>query len=201
MRSRTVWRDQLTIPNALSVFRLTAAPFLVVLALADRRTEVVALFLAMTISDWIDGKIAILLDQRSAIGPRLDSVADLLMYSSLLAASVILDGPRLLDEWPWLAAPMAAYLAAGAASLAKFGRWPHHHTRLAKISWGLMLIGAVAFLAMGVRWPLRVALLGAALASVQSAFITRVLPQWQEDVPSVMAARRIRDARASLDTL
>jgi len=115
-----------------------------------------------------------------------------LMYMALLMSAVILDGPRLLAEGPWIAAPMVAYLGAGVFSLAKFGRWPHHHTRLAKMSWGVMLVGAVAFLWGTSHWPLRVALVGASLASVQSMLITRILPQFRSDVPSVAAARRIR---------
>jgi CDP-diacylglycerol--glycerol-3-phosphate 3-phosphatidyltransferase len=182
-----------TLPNVLSLFRVLAAPGLVMLAARDQRLGVVVMFLAMAASDWIDGKLAILLDQRSNIGPRLDSVADIMMYGGLLISALVLDRDRLAAEWPWIAAPIAAYLAAGSLSLARFGRWPQHHTRTAKISWGLMLVGAVAFLSDWSLWPLRVGLISATLASVQSVLITRTLTEWREDVPSVSAARRMRD--------
>lgn len=185
-------RRRLTIPNALSLLRILVAPGLVVLAASDRRLEVVALFVAMTVSDWIDGKLAIWLDQRSDIGPRLDSVGDAVMYVALLVSAYLLEGDRVLSEWPWIAVPIVAYLAAGALSLAKFGRWPNHHTRMAKVSWGLMLVGAIAFLGGWSRWPLRVALAGATLASAQSALITGILQEWRADVPSVSAARDLR---------
>jgi CDP-diacylglycerol--glycerol-3-phosphate 3-phosphatidyltransferase len=162
------------------------------LAASDRRSDVVVLFLVMAVSDWIDGKLAILLDQRSEIGPWLDSVADAAMYVALLVAAVLLEGDRLRSQWPWIAVPIALYLIAGALSLAKFGRWPNHHTRLAKISWGLMLVGAVAFIGAWSLWPLRAAFVGATLASVQSMLITRILPEWRPDVPSLSAARVIR---------
>lgn len=193
--TRDVWRQRLTIPNALSVFRIVAAPVLVGLAVSGERNAVVLLFVAMAMSDWIDGKLAVLLDQRSDIGPRIDSAADLMMYGGLLLAAIILDGTRLLSEGAWIALPVLAYLVAGAFSLAKFGRWPHHHTRMAKISWGLMLLGAVVFLGEVSRWPLRVALISAACASGQSVLITRVLPTFLTDIPSVAAARRVRLAR------
>ena len=182
---------RVTIPNALCLFRILAAPVLVVLAASDRRPEVVVLFLAMTASDWIDGKIARLFDQRSKIGPRLDSVADAVMYGALLVAVVLLDGDRLRAEWPWVSLPVVVYLIGGAASLTKFGLWPNHHTRMAKISWGLMLVGAVAFLEEWSIWWLRVALVGATLASLQSLLITRILPGWRADVRSISAARAI----------
>jgi CDP-diacylglycerol--glycerol-3-phosphate 3-phosphatidyltransferase len=184
----------LTVPNALSLFRILAAPVLVVLATSDRRSWVIIVFVAMTISDWIDGKLAIWLNQRSRIGPRLDSVADLLMYAALLASAVVLDANRVASEWPWVGAPFTFYLLAGTLSLKKFGRWPHHHTRMAKISWGIMFLGAVAFLADWSRWPLRLGLLSATLASIQSMLITRTLTEWREDVPSMSAARQIRSS-------
>ena len=191
--ARATWA---TIPNAICLFRILASPCLVLLAMFGRRSDVVALFVAMALSDWIDGKIARWFHQRSKIGPWLDSVSDIAMYSSLLLAVVLLDGPRLGAQWPWVSAPIVLYLAAGAWSWARFGRWPNHHTRMANISWGLMLMGAVAFLGEWSVWPLRVALIGAALASVQSMLITRTLPEYRSDVSSISAARRI--ARSAL---
>jgi len=190
-----VRRQRVTIPNAICLARILVAPGLVVLAASDRRSEVVVLFLVMTASDWIDGKLAIVLDQRSEIGPWLDSVADAVMYVALLVAAILLEGDRLRAQWLWVVVPVALYLVAGALSMAKFGRWPNHHTRMAKISWGLMLLGAVAFLGAWSLWPLRAALVGASLASVQSMMITRILPEWRPDVPSVSAARVIRRSR------
>lgn len=180
-----------TIPNVICVLRILSAPVLVYLAAVDRRSDVVVLFVAMAASDWIDGKLAILLDQRSKIGPWLDSLADGVMYTALLISVILLDAEQLFTEWPWVSLPIATYLAAGVMSRAKFGRWPHHHTRMAKISWGLMLIGAVTFLGGWTRWPLRVALLGASVANVQSMLITRALSEWRADVPSLAAARRM----------
>lgn len=190
-----VHATRVTIPNAICLLRILASPGLVMLAASGRRADVVTLFIAMAVSDWIDGKLAILLDQRSEIGPWLDSVADIAMYSALLVAAILIDGQRLAAQWPWICLPIALYLIAGASSRAKFGRWPIHHTRMAKISWGLMLMGAVAFLGNWSLWPLRAALAGAALASVQSMLITWVLPEWRTDVSSVSAARRIRRSR------
>ena len=107
-------------------------------------------------------------------------------------AVVALEGDRLRSQWPWVVVPIALYLIAGALSVAKFGRWPNHHTRMAKISWGLMLVGAVAFLGAWSLWPLRAGFVGATLASLQSMMITRILPEYRSNVPSVSAARIIR---------
>ncbi|MBZ0113832.1 MAG: CDP-alcohol phosphatidyltransferase family protein [Thermoanaerobaculia bacterium] len=185
-----------TVPNALCVFRIVAAPFLFVLASQGRRIELVVLFVLMALSDWLDGKVARWLDQRSAIGPTLDSVADLTMYFALLIAMIKLEGRALLAIWPWLAVPIATYGMAGIASLARFGRWPSHHVRMAKISWFLVLGGAVFFLAQGSLSLLQLAMVTTTLANLQSLAITRVLPQWTSDVPTITEAKRLRAARA-----
>ena len=186
----------LTIPNALCAFRMLAAPFLVVLAAHEQRLEVVVLFVLMAGSDWLDGKIATRFNQRSAIGPALDSFADLLMYAGLIGAAWFLDSAKLSAAWPWFLLPLVAYLVAGISSLAKFRKWPSHHTRMAKISWFLVSVGTVVFLLSGSLWVLQLAMVTAALASLQSVAITQVLSEWTTDVLSVSAARRLEQERA-----
>lgn len=181
-----------TVPNALCVSRIVAAPFLYLLASQGRRIELVVLFVLMAFSDWLDGKIARWLDQRSAIGPTLDSVADLAMYFALIVAMIRFEGRTLLGIWPWLAVAIATYALAGIASLAKFGKWPSHHARMAKVSWFLVLAGTVLFLAQGSLWLLQLAMVTTTLANLQSLTITRVLPQWTTDIPTVAEAKRLR---------
>lgn len=182
----------LTIPNGLCLFRLAGAPVLVELARRDRRDLLVLLFVVMALSDWLDGKLAILLDQRSKLGPVLDSVADVAMYLGLAASAMVLEPDLLRAESVWLVFPVVSYLIAGLASVLRFGTWPSHHTRAAKLSWFLILLGAVAFLTRGVVLPLRFAMLTATLANLQSLVITAVLPEPATDVPSIAAARELR---------
>lgn len=186
-------RRWLTLPNAIGALRILAAPALVLLALSGRRVEAAVLFALMAVSDWLDGKLAVLLDQRSAIGPALDSVADLAMYGALAAAMIVLEPEALAGDWPWLAVAIAAYVVAGLWSLARFERWAFHHTRTAKVAWLLALVGGVLLVLRGLVWPLKVAVLGATLASVQSVAITSILPEWRADVGSISAAKRVRE--------
>jgi cardiolipin synthase (CMP-forming) len=84
----------------LKLSGLASSPFLVALALAGQAMPVLVLFLVLEASDWIDGKVAIVLEQRSTLGARLDTVADLTMYAALLGALAILEREVLLTEWP-----------------------------------------------------------------------------------------------------
>lgn len=182
-----------TLPNIICVLRMLASPVLVVLAARDERLALVSLFMALTLSDWVDGKLAILLDQRSRLGPYLDSFADLAMYASLLTAMVWIDGDRLLGELPWILVGAASWAAMVAFSFAKFRRWPSVHTRSAKFTWGLAAIGVVTFLGGWAVWPLRLAFASGTLANLHALAILRVLPFWQADVPTLKAARAVRD--------
>ncbi|HVS14019.1 MAG TPA: CDP-alcohol phosphatidyltransferase family protein [Thermoanaerobaculia bacterium] len=189
-------RRVVTVPNALCALRLAGAVALPLLAAGERRSAVLWVFAAMALSDWLDGKLAVLLDQRSVLGARLDSVADVAMYASLGAATLLLDGARVLAEWPWWGAAALAYLLAGLYGVRRLGRWPSYHTRIAKTSWLLVTVGALVFLGGGSAWPLRLALGVVALGNLESLAITRVLPEWRADVSSIFAARRIREQAA-----
>lgn len=82
-RSKTVLRDFRNTPNQLTFLRLCLTPFLV-LALLDGyyRTGFI-LFVMAGITDGLDGLLARILKQRTALGQYLDPVADKLLLSTL----------------------------------------------------------------------------------------------------------------------
>ena len=57
-------------------------------AFAERPRVFLWLFLFLSATDWIDGKLAILLDQRSVLGALLDTWADAALYAAKDAVSV-----------------------------------------------------------------------------------------------------------------
>ena len=81
-----------TIPNLLSGLRLIGAPVLIVLAVADQPRAFLVLGLVLLFDDWLDGKLAIWLQQQTTFGARLDSVADAVLYASLLFGIAWLKG-------------------------------------------------------------------------------------------------------------
>ena len=68
--------DVLTIPNALSFYRLLAAPAIIWLALEEHRDLFVVLLCISLITDILDGLIARTFRMESKLGARLDSFAD-----------------------------------------------------------------------------------------------------------------------------
>lgn len=81
----------LTVPNAISVLRLLLVPVFAVL-LADGQDLWALVVLAVAgASDWLDGKLARALNQRSRLGELLDPAADRLFIAVTLVMLVIRD--------------------------------------------------------------------------------------------------------------
>jgi CDP-diacylglycerol--glycerol-3-phosphate 3-phosphatidyltransferase len=180
----------LTIPNIICGIRLVGSFVLIPIAWADRSELFLWIFLVLAMSDWIDGKLAILFNQRSVFGARLDTWADTALYTALLVGSVMMHGETLLAEIVWFIPPMATYLISTAASLWKYRRWPSYHTRAAKTGWFLSLIAAIGLFTDWSLWPLRVALAFSALTNLETLAITIVSPAWRVDVTSIYHAWR-----------
>lgn len=80
----------LTVPNLLSLLRLAGIPLFLWLLLGPHDDLLAVLVLALSgLTDWLDGKLARLLNQSSRLGALLDPVADrLYTLSTLLAFGV-----------------------------------------------------------------------------------------------------------------
>lgn len=176
----------MNVPNALAGIRLLASPGLLVLAFLGQDVPFLALFLLLEATDWLDGKLAGLLDQRSTLGARLDTVADLAMYAALVAGLAVLEGEVFFREWPWMAPALAGYVVSWSSSLVKFRRIPSYHAWSAKVSWLLALLATVSLLTLGDVVLLRVAAVTVALANVEATAITLLIDTPRADVASVL---------------
>lgn len=97
----------LTWPNALSAARLAGVPVFLWLVVGPR-TEVtdwiaIAVLAVAGLSDWLDGKLARMLDQGSRLGQVLDPAADRLYIAATLIGLAV----RAIIPW-WLVAVLAA---------------------------------------------------------------------------------------------
>ncbi len=184
---RTFW----TVPNVLCLIRIAGSVVLLGIAWRELPRVFFAWYLFLAATDWLDGKLAVRWHQRTVIGARLDSLADVLLYGAVLFGMMILEGDTLLSEWPWIAGAVVSYLASSAYGYWKFGKIPNYHTRGAKTSWLLMIFALWAMLFQWSLWPLRMAMLGVTLTNLEAIAITTILPQWQADVISVFRARSI----------
>lgn len=182
-----------TVPNVLCLVRLLGSFGLAALALDGRGEAFIWLFVALMLTDWLDGKLAILLRQKSVLGARLDSWADAALYAALLFGALWLHGATLRAELGWIVMAVASYAVSTLAGFGKYGRWPSYHTRAAKTSWLLIAVAAVCLFEGWALWPLRVAAVAITLTNLEAISITMLSAQWRADVESVfhvLAERR-----------
>ena len=82
---RLLTREQvLTIPNAMSAFRIVLIPFIIWTYAGDRHYLAFALVLLSALSDMLDGLVARKLNMMSDFGKFIDPVADKLTQAALL---------------------------------------------------------------------------------------------------------------------
>ena len=176
----------MNLPNALTALRLAVSPALAVLALAGEGRLFLYLFLALEATDLLDGLAARLLDQRTELGARLDSLADMVMYGLLLGGLAVLEWEVLVGEWPWIALVPATYAASWTLSLVRFGQMPSYHTVTARVSYFLVIGATAGLLALDLVWPIRVAAGAVAVTNLEAVTITLVLETPRSDVASVL---------------
>ncbi len=185
---RTLW----TVPNILCLIRMVGAVGLVAWAWTQHPVWFAGLYLALALTDLIDGPLARWLNQRSDIGATLDSVADVMLSASLLLGVALLRWELVQQEWPWILAGISGYLLAVGMAQWKFGRLPSYHTWSAKVSHLVVVLAGLLVVLLGWGWPLRVAALAALVTNLESLLITHSLSVWQADVPSLLALRRLQ---------
>jgi len=85
-------RRVLTVPNALSAFRILLIPAFVILLASDRTRLAGFLLLGAVVStDWVDGVVARRTGQVTELGKLLDPLADRLAMGAALVTFVVLD--------------------------------------------------------------------------------------------------------------
>ena len=175
-----------TIPNIICTIRLIGSIWLFWVAMQDRLVLFTWVFVALSLSDTVDGRIARWFNLRSDFGARLDSFADSVLYGAMFFGLFWFRDDVLLQEAPWWIVGLLSYMLTTGAGLWKYGRIPSYHTRGAKISQWFVLAGTVCLLLDYTIWPFRVAMFLVTLTNLEATAITWLLPKWQADVLSIL---------------
>jgi len=120
-------RIPLTIPNILSLYRLFMFPvILLMLALKQEMVYAILVVISLNTDVW-DGFIARRFNQQTAIGARIDSLADIGVYITALTGITIFKineiGP---DAWLYYVF-VASYVITHLSPLIKFGKIQSFH--------------------------------------------------------------------------
>jgi phosphatidylglycerophosphate synthase len=184
-----------TVPNAICVLRLLGAVPLVWAAHQGHREIFLWIMIALLLSDWLDGGLAAVLDQRTVLGSRLDSAADALMYASIALSLWWLEGAAIREHLGWILAVAGSWMASAGTGLVRFRKLPSYHMWSAKISWFLAACAALLLLIAGNPELLPWALGTATFANLHAIGISLTLPEWKADVWSLREALRLRQGK------
>jgi CDP-diacylglycerol--glycerol-3-phosphate 3-phosphatidyltransferase len=84
----------MNVPIALTLIRIVLVPLVIVFLISSQRVHVIiaaVIFLAASLTDWLDGLIARRTNQVTRLGTLLDPVADKLLVSAALVSLVQVD--------------------------------------------------------------------------------------------------------------
>ena len=182
----------LNIPNILSLFRIIAAPFLLLTGWFGMPTLFFILFGFMLLSDALDGIIARMMDQTSELGARLDSYGDILTYLSTPLAVWWLWPDLVKEELYFIIAAIIIYILPAVFALAKFGKLASYHTWITKVSAVLMSAGVVLLLGFENNLLFHYAIYFLVIEMVENIVITIILPKQKSDIHSIWHALKER---------
>jgi len=182
------------IPLALTLLRVLLAPVIVLLAVYHAPPAAfAACLLAAALSDYFDGALARRFKVVTTTLRRLDSIADTIFTLAALLAVWLLH-PAIIHEHAYaLSALFTLEALRYAYDFAKFGREASYHMWSSKL-WGLTLV--IAFFAVlvfgGGSTATGVAIAFGILADIEGLAISTLLPEWRNDVPTVVHALGVR---------
>lgn len=183
----------LNIPNSLSLFRIIAAPFLLLTGWFGMPALFFTLFGLMLLSDALDGIIARMLDQTSELGARLDSYGDILTYLTTPLAALWLWPEVIKEEIYYIIAAIVMYILPAVFSLVKFGKLASYHTWITKVSAVLISAGVVMLLGFEDNVLFHLAVYFLMIEMLENIVITVILPKQKSNIYSIWHALKEKD--------
>jgi CDP-diacylglycerol--glycerol-3-phosphate 3-phosphatidyltransferase len=178
------------IPNLISSGRLVLAPVLLLLAWYGYAHAFLAVTTASFASDVLDGYLARRLGQTSALGAKLDSVGDFVIYTTLPLGAWWLWPDMVCRELPFFIAVLASCVLPPLVAFWKFATFASYHTWGAKLAALVVGGSAIVLFAGGPVWLFHLAVPVSVLAGLEEIAITLVLPERQTNIHSFWHVRQ-----------
>jgi len=189
-----VTNRRIIIPLSLTLLRAFLAPLVVLLAIFEPLPWAFGVCLTLALfTDIFDGVIARCLDVALPGIRRLDSIVDTIFYAGAVYAVWYLHPQFLLKQAFSLCLLVSLEVVRYVIDFAKFKREASYHMWSSKV-WGLSLFLAFfgVLVAGRVDMLFTLAIYMGIVADIEGIMISFVLRQWQNDVPTILHAIRIR---------
>jgi len=186
-----------TVPNALSLARIIAIPYLGVLVYFGQTWVFFVAFIVAGLTDVLDGLAARYLNQRSHIGKVLDAFADLAFLLATAAFAWFLFSQYLRPVLPVLFSLLGVIALSLAVSLVRFKRPVLMHTMFMKINiWGAIIAFLLSFF-FDTTIIMAIVLVSYIVAFLEQTVIFFLVSpgELEPDTPSVFSVLKQRKAR------
>ncbi len=117
----------INVPNALSIYRIIALPFIVGSIVDGNKSIYITLLSINLITDILDGWIARTFHLETELGARLDSFADIGTYIMAFSGMIILEGPFVNEHALAFSFVIGMYALPQIISLIRFRRPTSFH--------------------------------------------------------------------------
>lgn len=182
------------LPNVISALRLAAAPVLLVLAWYGYARTVLVVLVTSFASDVLDGYLARAWGQTSALGAKLDSLGDFVMYLTIPLAGWWLWPDIVRREATYFIAVVASCILPPAIAFCKFRTATSYHTWAAKLA-ALCVGGSVILVFAGAPAALfRLAVPVSIFAALEQIAITLMVSESRSNVRSFWHVLRDKSA-------
>jgi len=196
------FRIPLTIPNILSLYRLFMFPFILLfLLLGMELTYAILLIISLNTDVW-DGFIARRFNQKTAIGARIDSLADIGVYLTALSGITVFKLDEIgSDVWLFYTF-VISYVVVHLSPLIKFGTIQSLHLWSIKLGGYLQGIFFILLFLVG-YFPVYFYIMVnfSLLAFIENLGIQLILPEMRSDVKGLywVLKERVREKRRTKD--
>jgi CDP-diacylglycerol--glycerol-3-phosphate 3-phosphatidyltransferase len=181
-------RQIYNLPNFVSFIRILLAPVLFYFAITEKPVWFLATLVFSGFTDVLDGFLARILNQITAMGSRLDSWGDFTIYTTMAICAWILWPDIVAEEWIAYVVIVISFTSPVIVGLLKFRTITSYHTWTVKVAVVVTFVGYILLFAGWLDWPFRVAAVFCAVAALEEIAITLLIHQEHVDVRTVWAA-------------
>jgi CDP-diacylglycerol--glycerol-3-phosphate 3-phosphatidyltransferase len=181
-------REIYNLPNFVSFIRILLAPVLFYFALTEKPVWFLVTLMFSGFTDVLDGFLARMLNQITAMGSRLDSWGDFTIYTTMAICAWILWPDIVAEELIAYVVIVISFTSPVIVGLLKFRTITSYHTWTVKVAVVVTFVGYILLFAGWLDWPFRVAAVFCAVAALEEIVITLLIHHEHVDVRTVWAA-------------
>ncbi len=178
-KTKFVW----TVPNVLSMYRIGIFPYILYLLFANNKDLFAWFIMISFVTDFLDGFIARMFNQKSAIGEKLDSIADMGTFILALSGLFKFQSVFLSEHYLLMIIYVGLYIACPLFAFIKYKKMVSFHIYAFKVTaYVQALFLMLLFMFNYTPWVFYPAMIIGIYACIEELLIILILKEPRSDV-------------------